>query len=289
MTSILVTDSNEQLSSPTVLENLQISTSESSNIKIDETLDYINIADWNIWEEAHWGVYYLKVEDWPYEKVRCFYYTFYPESYLSFCNLNIHNLTAPYKIQTQPHKLNMFQEAEITLHQGVPCVKIITKHVNNVLTIVVVYTAIFALSGLLLFAKNKSGAENVQYFLAILSVIFPILYKTFIYKAPFGIVDLYFGWNILLTKFPIFYQVLTAQKAKVSPNQPKTNNSIQQIDMYTDAQDEDIDNIPRQQNSKKLILVVYILGISISFAGLVGIFYTNVKDHIKDLIKQNIE
>ena len=288
MTSIVVTDSNRQLSSPSILDNLQLSTSppESSNIKIEEK---VNITEWSIWEDSHLGVYNIKFEHLPLQKVRCFYYSFYPQPYLSFCSLNILDNNTTYDLKTETRKLNMFQEAEIVWHEGVPRVKIITKHVNNLLTVVVVYTVIFAMSVLLIFAKNKSRAENVQIFIVFLSVIFPILYKTFIYKASFSIVDLYFGWNILLTKFPIFYQVLTAQKAKVSPSQPKNNNSIQQIDMYTDAQDEDADNIPRQQNSKKLILVVYILSISISFAGLVGIFYTNVKDHIKDLIKQNIE
>ena len=58
--------------------------------------------------------------------------------------------------------------------------------------------------------------------------------------------------------------------------------------MYTDAQDDVADKIPKQ-NSKKLFLVVYILIIILSFAGLVGIFYNNVKDHIKDIIRQNIE
>ena len=226
--------------------------------------------------------------------MRCFYYSFYPESYLNYCSMvNMLSQDSDHGqwiiADSDVLVINMFTTATLTAHENKPRVKILIKHVKSLLVMTPVYGIIFALSILLECANNSRGVVDIVHFIPLmLSVIFPILFRHFVYKVSFCIVDLYFGWNILLTKIPIFYQVLTTRRqSQVSPNQLKNNNSIQ-IDMYTDAQDDVADKIPKQ-NSKKLFLVVYILIIILSFAGLVGIFYNNVKDHIKDIIRQNIE
>ena len=228
------------------------------------------------------------------ESLVCGHYTFTLPSYTSECVLrklrsftrteNISWVILSDKKDKKP--LTLFRDAEVVFLETDNClgIKFYNKQVYNFLIVLAVSCLTYFLNIILMRENNFSFLQILP---LLISMVIPIFHQNLVDKGPFNIIMSFFGWNILLTILPIFYQVLSSKKARISPNPPQ-NNKFVQIDMYTTAKDEDEDKMCDTNKSRKAFLIFYVICILVSLLMLFAIFYNTVKDNILDLVRKSI-